>query len=362
MAFAAPRRWRTPGPGQPTDAWVLERLPHDDYFNAVDAAAVADMERQVAALRLEELASARRDLRLAHSRPVHSATMYGNPPHSSPTHQWPLQSAGGRHNMQPFEAPPSRSRRRPGWNSSTHMHSFSFPSQVAAADVTDRLRKESFKMGLSLSAFDALNSHQREQDHRLSRPKHDWGARHTRVPRKRRRWSDPQIKIYPPTIDDAHYRSWIAQQDQNGAPPRSAAQVRRFREWEQRVGEGRGLAGRQALGDWRTIRGKEERLRALQDATGAEAALEHGLHGAFGGYEHHCLNDAEAMHMLREKLARERTRALELEAQLWEERQREWELEKAIEHSVHAAYEKTANGGWGIPGYPCVGIRYGSAR
>ena len=112
------------------------------------------------------------------------------------------------------------------------------------------------------------------------------------------------------------------------------------------------MAGRDAVGGWRTIRSKEERLRALEDATGAEAALEHGLHGAFGGYEHHCLNDAEAIHMLRDKLARERTRALELEAQLWEERQREWELEKSIEHCVRSAFERVANNGWGTQTMP----------
>ena len=111
------------------------------------------------------------------------------------------------------------------------------------------------------------------------------------------------------------------------------------------------MAGRAAASDWRTTRSREERLRAVEDARGAEVALEHGLHGAFGGYEYHCLNDAEAVHLLREKLARERTRALELEAQLWEERQREWELEKAIEHSVHSAYDRVANNGWVLPGY-----------
>lgn len=228
-------------------------------------------------------------------------------------------------------------------------------SQVAAADVVDQNRKEAFKLRCAdtSSAGSLIYGHQRDHDNRLSRPKPNRGVRHTRMPpRRQRRWSDPQIKISPARINDAHHKTVHEHRKQSQAEVRIKAQARRFRKWEQQAGEGRGMTGRDAVGEWRPIRSKEERLRALEDATGAEVALEHGLHGAFGGYEFHCLTDAEAMHLLRNKLARERTRALELEAQLWEERQREWELEKAIEHSVHSAYERVANNGWGTPPMP----------
>lgn len=327
MAFAAPRR--TPEPGQLTDAWV----PNEADFSAADAAAILDMERALHHLRVAELNP---QARFWHQKPLESTDTFG-PAMDAP---WGLR---------PSVAPPPvrRHRQAPEWNTSIHTRSRSFASQAAAADVADRLRKESFKQ---LRTHD----HQRDHAHRLSCPNPNRAARHTRIPRRQRRWSDPQIKVFTPRINDAHRRTLDAQRKQSEAQVRIAAQANRFRQWEQHAGEGRGMAGREAVSDWRAIRSKEERLRALADATGAAAALEHGLHGAFGGYQHHCLNDAEAMHMLREKLIRERTRALELEAQLWEERQREWELEKAIEHSLHSAY--TNGNGWG--GHTSVLTRY----
>ena len=321
MAFAAPRRWRKPEPRQLTDdAWV----PHDADFSAADAAAILDMERSLHHLRVAELNP---QARFGHQKPLKTTGTFGAAPHQP----WDLC---------PSVAPPlvRRHRQKPEWNSSIHTRSRSVASQAAGANVADRLRKESFML---LRTYD----HQRDHAHRLSRPKTNRDARHTRVPRRQRRWSDPQIKISTLMINDAHRRTLDIQRKQSRAEARIAAQANRFRQWEQHAGEGRGMAGREPVDDWRAIRSKSERLRALADATGAAAALEHGLHGAFGGYQHHCLNDAEAMHMLREKLARERTRALELEAQLWEERQREWELEKAIEFSLHSAYTNA----WGIP-------------
>ena len=340
MSFAAPRPWRMPGPGVRTDSWVTLGVDAPDlaaqpqgHYSIADAAAVADMERQLHALRVEELATQRR-AQSWRPRTPHPADVLTSAPEP-----WRELAA-------PQAPPPLRRREKQGWNLSTHTRSKSFPSQVADADTTDRLRKEQFQLRREppLLAREELRYRQQDRDHVLSRPVPNRGARHTRAPRRQRRWSDPQIKVFPATMHDAQHAAATAATVDRRQRGRAATQAR---DWEQRAGEGRGLAGREMLGEWRTVRSKEERLRAVADAAGAAAALEHGLHGAFGGYEHHCLNDAGAMHMLREKLAREKTRALELEAQLWEERHREWELEKALEHSVHAACQRVHNGGWG---------------
>ena len=86
------------------------------------------------------------------------------------------------------------------------------------------------------------------------------------------------------------------------------------------------------------------------DLAGRERALEHGLNGAFGGYEWNCLKDATAVKMLRDNIDREKTRALELEAQLWEERDRERELQRALDWNLSLATRRRENSGlgWGV--------------
>jgi hypothetical protein len=124
MAFAAPRR--TPEPGQLTDAWV----PNEADFSAADAAAILDMERALHHLRVAELNP---QARFWHQKPLETTDTFGPAMHAP----WGLR---------PSVAPPPvrRHRQAPEWNTSIHTRSRSFASQAAAADVADRLRKESF--------------------------------------------------------------------------------------------------------------------------------------------------------------------------------------------------------------------------
>ena len=342
-AFAPPRRWNTPG-GR-TDAWVAAS-PYEDYYSVHDEAAVADMERQLTQLRVGELAENRRAANWRPRAPQPWEVLTSAPE--------PWQQ------MKPIAAPPPmRKREKAGWNLSTHSKSCSFTSRVADADTADRLRKEAFKLRKEppMLAREELTYRQREYDHKLAHPAPDRGVRQTHKPQRRqRRHSDPSIKIAAPRTHDQQAAA-LARRQREKAESKGDAQARRFRQWEQRAGEGRGLAGREMVGEWRTIRSKEERLRAVADAAGAEAALEHGLPGAFGGYSYHCLSDSAAMHVLREKLAREKNRALELSAQLWEERAREHELERALEHHHMQQVGRQENNGWGVPSCPGYAIQ-----
>lgn len=341
-AFAAPRRWNTPPPDQRTDAWATTS-PYEDYYSVHDEAAVSDMERQLTQLYVAEMAEQRL---AANWRP-------------RAPQPWELMTSAPEpwQQMQPIAAPPplrKREKEKAGWNLSTHAKSCSFSSRVADADTADRQRKEAFKLRKEppMRAREEQQYRQREYDNKLARPAPDRGERQTHKPRRQRRHSDPNVKVPAPRTHDQQAAS-LARRQRDKAEAKGDAQARRFRQWEQRAGEGRGLAGREMVGEWRTIRSKEERLRAVADATGAEIALEHGLPGAFGGYDHHCLNDAGATHALREKLAREKSRALELSAQIWEERAREHELEKALEHQLHVQVGRQESNGWGLPSGEC---------
>ena len=336
MAFAVPR------------ATSLGRHEHEyerpqQHFSVQDAAVLADVQRQLHMLRVDELANQRR---AAEWRPPPQPAWGALTSAPEPWRQY-------EETKPPPPPPPPRQRQQPAWNRSTHTRSKSFASRVAQADTEDRQRKVAFKLRREapLLPQEELLSRQRSIDAHLAQPTRSAARKPVRKPvRRQRRWSDPQIKITAPRMHDRHGETLAAEQTRRRAAVRERGEGERFRRWEQDAGEGRGTAGRETGGSWRLIRSREERAAVRADLAGRERALEHGLNGAFGGYEWSCLKDATAVKMLRDNIDREKTRALELEAQLWEERDRERELQRALDWNLSLATRRRENSGlgWGV--------------